>query len=279
MPSPFPEPMRASIPRLLATLPLLALAAAAFAGPAPATPARELRVCADPNNLPFSNDRLQGFENRLAELVAREMGAELRYTWWAQRRGFFRSTLKEGRCDVVMGVPSGFDKALTTRPYYRSTYAFVHRRDRGYSIASFDAPILRTLRIGVQVIGDDGVNTPPAHALARRGIVDNVIGYTVYGDYTKDSPAADVLLAAARGEIDVAVAWGPFAGYFARRSNADLVVTPVSPATDGELPMAFDIAVGVRRKNVALRDEIDRILDQKRAEVDAILADYGVPRP
>jgi mxaJ protein len=153
---------------------------------------RQLRVCADPNNLPFSNQQGEGFENRIAELIARELHATVQYTWWAQRRGFIRNTLKAGTCDVMLGVPSHFDLALTTSPYYRSTYVFVYRQDKGLTIRSFDDPLLHYLRIGVQLIGDDYTNTPPAHALANRDIINNVVGYTVYGNYSQANPAAKV---------------------------------------------------------------------------------------
>jgi mxaJ protein len=150
-------------------LTLMALALILF--PAPAS-ARELRVCADPNNLPFSNDRQEGFENKLVDLVAKDLGATVAYTWWAQRRGNVRETLNDGKCDLIPGVGSSLEMLATTRPYYRSTYVAVTRADRGLDIASFDDPRLETLRIGVSMIGDDFNNTPPAHALARRGIVD-----------------------------------------------------------------------------------------------------------
>jgi mxaJ protein len=244
-----------------------------------ATAGRELRVCADPNNLPFSNDRLEGFENRIASLVARDMRATVRYTWWAQRRGFIRNTLKAGACDVVMGVPGGFELALTTRPYYRSTYVFVTRADRTARVESFDDLALRRLRIGVQLIGDDYSNTPPAHALARRHIVSNVVGYTVYGDYRRPNPPARIVEAVARGEIDVAVAWGPLAAYFVQRQRVPMKVRPVSPQIDLPfLPFVFDIAMGVRRGDTARRDELDRFIERRRADIDAILAEYHVPR-
>ncbi|HMH55230.1 MAG TPA: transporter substrate-binding domain-containing protein, partial [Gemmatimonadales bacterium] len=152
-------------------------------GPAP-KPARELRVCADPNNLPFSNQRREGFENRLADLIAGELGDTVRYTWQPQRRGFLRNTLNANACDVVMGMPLGSDRVLTTRPYYRSSYVFVSRKDRHLRVRSLDDPVLRKLRIGVQLVGDDYANTPPVHALSRRGIVKNLVGYSVLGDYS-----------------------------------------------------------------------------------------------
>src|SRR4051812_36069581 len=117
-----------------------------------------LRVCADPNNLPFSNEKGEGFENKIAELIAADMQRPLEYTWWAQRRGFFRNTLRAGTCDVVIGVPVSFELAATTRPYYRSTYVFVTRHDRHLDVRSLDDPVLKDLRIGVQLIGDDGAN-------------------------------------------------------------------------------------------------------------------------
>jgi mxaJ protein len=125
-----------------------------------------LRVCADPNDLPFSSARGEGFENALAELVAGELGKTVAYTWWAQRRGFIRNTLNAGACDVIMGVPT-LDMIATTRPYHRSTYVFVSRKDRALDFSSMEAPELRTLRVGVHLIGDDGANTPPAHALGQ----------------------------------------------------------------------------------------------------------------
>lgn len=259
----------------------LLLLAFALAGCAEsrAAPARVLRVCSDPNNLPFSNQRGEGFENRLAELLAREMGAELQYTWHAQRRGFVRETLRAGRCDLIMGVPSSFELALPTRPYYRSSYAFVYRRDAGFQVKSFDDAVLRELRIGVHLVGDDGANTPPAHALGKRGMVENVRGYMLYGDYSKPNPPADILDALVRGDIDVAVVWGPLAGYFAPRQEVPLEVVPVSPQIDLPfLPFVFDISMGVRREDVLLKEEVEGILERRSAEVEAILNEYGVPR-
>jgi mxaJ protein len=207
------------------------------------------------------------------------MHARVEYTWWAQRRGFLRNTLKAKSCDVVMGLPTAIDMAATTRPYYRSTYVFVTRADRKLKIESLDDPILKTLRIGVQIIGDDGANAPPAHALAARGVIDNVRGYTVYGDYTKPNPPARIVDAVVRNEIDVAVVWGPLAGYFAKHANAALTLTPVSPQIDLPfLPFVYDIAMGVRREDATLKQELDAILERRQPEIDRILADYGVPR-
>lgn len=267
--------------RTIIQLSILALTASATSvrvGAQAATPAGALRVCADPNNLPFSNERRAGFENRLAELVARDLGRRVEYTWWAQRRGFIRNTLKAHKCDVIMGVPTGLGMVLATRPYYRSTYTFVTRAG-GPRISSFDDPQLKRLRVGVQLIGDDFANTPPASALTHRGIVKNVRGYTVYGDYREPNPPSRIVRAVTDGQVDVAVAWGPLAGYFAKRSRVPLRVVPVSPEVDVPyLPFVFDIAMGVRRGESAFRDSLDAVILRRRREIDRILADYGVPR-
>jgi mxaJ protein len=251
--------------------------------PQPARPAliahQRLRVCADPNNLPFSNERREGFENKIAEMIAREMKVELEYTWWAQRRGFIRNTLKANECDLVVGVPSSFELAQTTSPYYRSTYVFVSRKDRHLNITSFDDPALRKLKVGVQMIGDDFANTPPAHALSNRNIIRNVRGYTVYGDYAQANPPARIVDAVARGEVDVAIVWGPLAGYFATRQKVPLEVTPVSPEIDlPYLPFVFDISMGVRRGDDAFREELEQILVRRKGEIESILDEYNVPR-
>jgi quinoprotein dehydrogenase-associated probable ABC transporter substrate-binding protein len=254
---------------------LLALAVAGAA--AAITP--PLRVCADPNNLPFSNARGEGFENRLAELIAGELGTRVEYTWWAQRRGFVRNTLGAGTCDVMLGVPAGWDAVLATRPYYRSTYVFAWRRDRRLDVRSLDDPRLHTLRVGVQLIGDNGVNTPPAHALSGRGIVANVRGYSVYGDHASPNPTARILEALAASEIDVALVWGPLAAYFAERLPAPLDWAPVTPAAEPPaLRFTFAVAAGVRKGDVALRDRVQSALDRRADDVRAILDAYAVPR-
>jgi quinoprotein dehydrogenase-associated probable ABC transporter substrate-binding protein len=241
-------------------------------------PERSLRVCADPNNLPFSDSTGAGFENRLASLVAAEMKVPVTYTWWAQRRGFVRNTLNTRQCDVVVGVPAGFELTAVTQPYYRSSYVFVSRRDRGIHVRSFDDPLLRRLTVGVQLVGDDYANAPPAHALARRGIVENVRGFNVQGDYRQASPPARIVDAVAAGDVDIAIAWGPLAGYFASREPVPLDVMPVSPQTDPPaLPLAFDISMGVRRGDKALRDTLNAILTRRRASIDSLLIAYGVP--
>jgi quinoprotein dehydrogenase-associated probable ABC transporter substrate-binding protein len=256
----------------------LLLFSLAFVGCSRETPTRELRVCSDPNNLPFSNQREEGFENRIAQLIAADLDAAVKYTWRPQRRGFIRNTLGAGLCDVIMGMPAGAERVLTTRPYYRSTYVFIYRKDRHLAIGSLDDPELRQLKIGVQLIGDDYANTPPVHALSRRGIVGNLVGFTVFGDYSQENPPARIVDAVVAGQVDIALVWGPLAGYFAKRSAAELVVVPVSPAVDPPaLRYTFAIAVAVRQDNARLRDELDGVLLRRQSEIRRVLEQYGIP--
>jgi mxaJ protein len=238
----------------------------------------DLRVCADPNNLPFSNHAGEGFENKLAEMVAQKFGKSVVYTWWAQRRGFIRHTLKAGDCDLVMGVPAQYDLVETTRPYYRSTYVFVTQTARHLRLNAIDDPQLRGLAVGVHLIGDDGNNTPPAHVLGQQGIIDNVRGFMIYGDYREPDPPARLIEAVEHGEIDVAAAWGPLAGYVAKTSTVPLTVTPIA-AGERFAPQQFqfEIAMGVRKGDHALRDRLNDFIAQNGSEIAALMADYGVP--
>ena len=251
----------------------VALAPALQASEAP----DELRVCADPANLPYSSADESGFENRIARMLADELHARLRYAWEPQGRGFVRKTIGAGLCDVFIGVPAGFERVATTRPYYRSTYAFVSRHERALRVRSFDDPRLRTLTIGIQVTGDDYDNPPAAHALAARHLTDNVRGFPVYGDYSQPDPQRDLVDAVADGHIDLAVMWGPQAGYFARQERVALDVTPVDARPAGNLVFAFDIARGVRKSDEPLRASLDRALARHAATIRQILAAYGVP--
>ncbi|HVD90980.1 MAG TPA: quinoprotein dehydrogenase-associated putative ABC transporter substrate-binding protein, partial [Vicinamibacterales bacterium] len=223
------------------------------------------------------NGRGEGFENRIAQLVARDLHETVQYRWMPQRRGFIR-TLKAGECDLVIGVPSGYDMVLATTPYYRSTYVFVSAKRRNLGLHSFDDPILRSLKIGIHASAEDGFNQPPAHALARRGIVGNIVGFKMMDVETVRNPQGRVIDAVASGNIDVAIVWGPFGGYFAKRQRVPLEVTPVSPAIDPpSLPFAFDISMGVRKGEVDFKKQLESILERRRSQIRKILDDYGVP--
>jgi quinoprotein dehydrogenase-associated probable ABC transporter substrate-binding protein len=238
----------------------------------------ELRVCADPNNMPFSNSAQAGFENKIAELIAQKLGKTLSYTWWAQRRGFIRHTLRAGVCDLVIGVPAHYDLVENTRPYYRSSYVFVSQAKRNLQLNSIEDPRLHQLTIGVHLIGDDGNNTPPAHALGQQGIVDNVRGYMIYGDYREPDPPARLIEAVENGDIDVAVAWGPLAGYVAKISKVPLTITPVAgDERFAPLRFRFDIAMGVRKGADGFRDQLNGFIAQNGPEITALLKSYGVP--
>jgi quinoprotein dehydrogenase-associated probable ABC transporter substrate-binding protein len=243
-----------------------------------AVSARELRVCADPNNLPYSNKEGQGFENRIVEILARQLGAEVKYTWWAQRRGAIRNTLAAEACDVVPGMASGMEGLATTRPYYRSSYVFVSRADGPYAdLQSLDDPRLRDISVGIQLVGDDGANTPPAEALVHRGIIDRVKGFMVYGNYESAAPQSSIIDAVADGTVDIAIVWGPPAGFFASRS-ARLQVRNVQPWLDGPgRPMVFDISMAMRKSDRSLRRELDRALEENAQVIAGILAEYHVP--
>jgi mxaJ protein len=258
---------------------MLCACATPGAQPPPAVPAGPpLRVCADPNNLPFSNAAGEGFENKLAELLAEELGRPLQYAFLPHRRGFIRNTLKAEACDVVMGVPVSLDMVATTAPYYRSTYVFVYGPGAP-RVTSFAAPELRDLRIGVSVVGDDGSSIPPVVALGQRGLASNLRGYTIFGDYREESPPADVVRAVARGEVDLAIAWGPLAGYYAKRVSPPLEVAPLAEAdAPPGMPFSFDIALGVRKSDQALRAELDGALLRRRDQIGALLDAFGVPR-
>jgi quinoprotein dehydrogenase-associated probable ABC transporter substrate-binding protein len=239
---------------------------------------KQFRVCADPDNLPFTNRRLEGFENKIADLIAEEFGVAPTYIWWGQRIGFIRNTLKatlkEARCDVVMGVPRGYDLVLWTKAYYHSTYVFVFRKDKGVRAKSLDDPVLRRLKIGVHLLGNDYTNPPPVHELARRGIVDNVVGYSTF--YSQENRPSRIIEAVTSGEIDVAIVWGPVAGYFAKKQGVELELVPV-PSGQGDLPFAFEISMGVRHGEETLKAQLEEVLDRKRVEIRKILVEYGVP--
>ncbi len=240
--------------------------------------AARFRVCADPDNLPFSNRKLEGFENKLAELIASDFGTTPSYTWWGQRQGFIRNTmnatLEEGRCEIVMGVPANYDLVQTTRPYYRSTYVFVYPKGKGLTIRTLDDPLLKTMKIGVHLLGNDYENPPPVHELSKRGIVDNVMGFNTF--YSDANPPSTIIDAVASGRIGLAIVWGPLAGYFAQRQRVALDLRPI-PSGKGDLPFAFDISMGVKKGNEALRVRLQQVLDARRVEITNILKDYGVP--
>jgi len=239
-----------------------------------------LRVCSDPNNLPYSNQMEQGFENQVMGIIAKDLNREVSYFWFPQREKFFKQTLNSGVCDLVMGVPVGFDEADVTEPYYRSTYVFVSRRDRKLHISSLDDPKLRNLRIGVHILGEEDDSLPPVHALTSRGIVRNLVGYSIFGNLNESDPPADLLQAVQKRDVDVAVAWGPLAGYFAKQSKVPLDITPINPdPKNPKLPLVFSIGIGVRHGDTSLKQQLDAELIRRHQEIQQILNSFGIPQP
>jgi mxaJ protein len=257
---------------------LLAIATVLLCAPgrAPADEAKqvkELRVCGDPNNMPFSNEKLEGIENKVAEVIAKDLGETVTYFWWPHQRGVVKRVLNARHCDIMLGIPKGYDLVTWTRPYYRTGYVMAYRKDRKLKLRSLDDPALKTLKIGVQV------NTPPHEALGRRGIADNVVGYQLMFDsnfHAEDYPGKvveDVLA----GTVDVAMVWGPIAGYFAKKKGAPLEIVPIDDPSDSTARFAFDISMGVRKGDKERKEQLEGALARRHDEIEHVLADFGVP--
>jgi mxaJ protein len=235
-----------------------------------------LRVCADPDNMPLSNQKGEGFEQKIAELVAREWNAKIEYAWWPVRRGFFARALNGRYCDVAIQAPAEFDMAGVTKPYFRSGYVFVTRKDRGLHLKSLADSRLKKLKIGVNILNSDAENTPPAMALSRYGVVGNLVGFPTF--YTDTIRPEDIVTAVAKKEIDVGIVWGPLAGYFAKRSTVPLALQPLSERDSlTDYQFRFSIGMGVRRRDRGLRDSLQTVLERRAPEIQAILKEYGVP--
>jgi mxaJ protein len=235
-----------------------------------------IRVCADPDNMPLSNQKGEGYEQKIAELIAKEWNSKIEYAWWPVRRGFFSRALNGRYCDIAIEAPSGLDMAGVTKPYFRSGYVFVTRKDSGLDIKSLADPRLKKLKIGVNLLNSDAENTPPAMALSRYGVVGNLVGFNTF--YSDSVRPEDIINAVAKKDIDVAIVWGPLAGYFARSAPAPLVLYTLTERDSlSDFPFQFNIAMGVRRRDRALRDSLQAVLDRRAPEIRAILKEYGVP--
>lgn len=231
-----------------------------------------LRVCADPNNLPFSNEAGQGFENRLAEFFAAKLGKELAYSFYPGASGFVRNTLNAHLCDVILGVPQGNDLVQPTNPYYRTTYAVVTRAGSDLDgLATLADPRLREKprRIGLVA------NTPPGNILATLGLMSSVKPYPLMVDTRFESSSAAMIQDLEKGEIDAALLWGPIAGFHVKNSGGKLALAalPEEPGTR----MSFRIAMGVRRADQNWKRQLNQLLAENRAAIENILDDYGVP--
>jgi quinoprotein dehydrogenase-associated probable ABC transporter substrate-binding protein len=230
-----------------------------------------LRVCADPGNLPFSNEKGEGFENRIVELLAAKLDKRLAYVWYPQATGFVRNTLGAHRCDVIPGFPQGDELVQSTNPYYRTAYALVIRPGAGLDdIDTLIDPRLRDRRIGI-VAG-----TPPATYLAVNGLLPNAKSYPLVVDTRVDSSARAMMQDLASGEIDLGILWGPIAGYHAKQANPPLQIKLLLKEAGGP-PLAFRIAMGVRATDQNWKRQLNRLIAENRADINRLLLAFGVP--
>jgi quinoprotein dehydrogenase-associated probable ABC transporter substrate-binding protein len=229
-----------------------------------------LRVCADPNNLPFSNQKKEGFENKIAELIGSALGLKVEYTWFPQIIGFVRNTLQAQRCDLVMGTVAGDDIMQTTNPYYFTTYVMVYRSDKGLAIDGVQDPRLVHLRLGVVVA------TPPSDLLARHDLIAHAKSYALTVDTRAQSPTHEMIEDVMSGTIDVGFLWGPIAGYYKKHDKLPLTLVPLKDEP-GAARMKYHIAMGVRANEPEWRRQINAVILKRQPKITAILRDYGVP--
>lgn len=231
----------------------------------------EFRVCADFDNLPYSNSKMEGFENKIAELIAKDLGKKVKYQFWYDRLGFVRNTLNAHRCDVIIGTVAGNDMMLTSKPYYRSGYVFVYKKSSGYNITDWDSADLHKGKIGV--VGQ----TPPSRPMSDKGLMDNARPYRIMRDL--NLPPSFIIDDLVKGDIDIAILWGPIAGYYAKQAKEELVVVP-APEYEQENPHGkeqWNISVGVRKKEKDRMALIEASLERNKVEIEKILDDYGIP--
>ncbi len=230
-----------------------------------------LRVCADPNNMPFSTDKGEGFENKLAELLANKLGKGLSYSWYPQATGFVRNTLSAHKCDVIMGVPQGDDIVQVTNPYYRTAYALVLKQGHGLEdVDTLGDPRLKGKRIGI-VAG-----TPPGNNMAANGLMANAKPYPLVIDTRVDSSAAAMMHDLAADEIDAGILWGPMAGYYARQATPAVTVVPLVKETTGPR-LAYRIAMGVRYADQEWKRQLNRTIQDNQPAINRLLLSFGVP--
>lgn len=230
----------------------------------------EFRVCAPRENLPFSDEKGEGFENKIAEVLAKDLGKKLKYMYWYDRQGFYRNTLNANRCDVVIGTASDADITLNSKPYYRSGYVFVYKKDSGLDIKNWDSPDLRKAKIGL--VGQ----TPPSVALAEKDLLGNTHPYRLQRDL--NLPPSHIVDDLVKGDIDVAIVWGPIGGYYAKKYGGLTVVPVPEYAQDNARGKEyFNISVGVRKKDKERLAQINAALERRQKDIEKILDDYGIP--
>ena len=233
----------------------------------------EFKVCADQDNLPYSNDKGEGFENKIAEVLAADLGKELSYQFWHDRFGFLRNTLNAKRCDVIIGTNTTYDALDTTKPYYRAGHVWIYREDSGYDISSWDSPDLKKGVIGLVD------KSPVTQALNANGLMANARPYRIQRDLTRSpgEPVEDVI----SGKIDVAIMWGPLGGYYAKQSDVDLVVVEIPEYSTGNKKLQgktyWNISAGVRKREVERREMVEGAIFRNLDKINAIMDEYGIP--
>ena len=263
--------------RRFLTLLVFVLATAVFVASAHAAGANRqalttthLRVCADPNNMPFSNKAQEGLENHIVQLLADELGKEVRYTWFPQSVGFVRNTLRLRQCDLISGITTTSEKVQNTNPYYHSAYSVVHKQSLTPPIASMSDPRLKSMKLGV-VAG-----TPPADILATEGLLTNVRPYHLVADTRRNSPAREAVLDVADGVTDVAFVWGPIAGYFSQQASEPLLVTPLLQE-DNRTRMNYRVSMAVRFNETDWKHTVNEALGSIQPEINIVLQEFGIP--
>jgi mxaJ protein len=234
-----------------------------------------LRVCADPDNLPSSDSTGAGLENKLAELMAKTWNSKLQYIWWAAPRGMMRM-LNGYYCDVTLQMPVLSDMAGVTRPYYRTSYVMVQRKDAPHQITGLDDPALKIMKIGVHLFASDGENSPPAMALSSHGVVGNLVGFSTTYIGGMNHPE-DIIRAVVDGGVDVAFVWGPIAGYYAKQIGADLVLTPIESDSVSGIPFSYSMGMATRRRERQFKDSLEKFLTTKAPEIRDLLQQFGIP--
>lgn len=256
---------------LMALRPVEAYAQASDKGALELVDPDVFRACGDPRNLPFSNDKGEGFENKLAELLAAKLGKKLSYTYFPQATGFVRMTLGSYRCDVIMGFPQGDDQAQVTVPYYRTTYALVTKRGSGLEdVTAIGDPKLKDKRIGVVA------RTPPSTNMALNGLLANAKSYPLFIDTRADSSAQAMMDDLAKGDIDCGILWGPMAGYYANKADPPFVVIPLTKETTGP-PMTFRIGMAVRPAEQEWKRTLNKLIMENQEEINKLLISYNIP--
>ena len=229
-----------------------------------------LRVCSSPANLPFSNRRGEGFENQIAELFAAKLGMTVSYTWYPPARGFVRNTLNKRFCDLIIGITGLHELTQNSNPYYRTSWALVIRADNPRQVENLDSPALAEMKIGIIAA------SPPVTALAKRGLLKNMVSYPLRVDTRVENPSQEILTAVADGNMDAALIYGPIAGYWADKLQKPLRVIPLDSQASGTR-MDFVITMGMRRNEPLWKEKVNGFLRDNREEIDAILYRYGIP--